>query len=623
MTAAVSHSPEPYEVPDGGLASFLTATVGDWSDEALNADNYYDVVKPTADQLAAFGREEDDRIAHVATGETVIPMAVFEEDPALKEALFSRMREMGIDPEHYVVGNELNSINPVTGQPEFFLKKIFKGIKKAVKGVVKVFKKVAPIVLSIAGGMMLGPIGAALGSGIGTLIQGGNLKDAFRSALISGVTAGVAQGVNQGFEAAGSAAKVAEEGGKALTLTERLTAGIEGFGQSIGEGLGLVEGTSYLDQLSGAQGIMNPTGRETPAEIVDKSVAMERVIPAEGMTPAQIKANAAGTATKSPTDFMIEQNIARRRALESAVQGSGGSAPTMSVADKAAQLAKGPTSAQLAQLDAPTLTGASSLTDPTSQLIRNKQMQDAIIAGQPAPDVTAQTLQELADQGIGTAPSAGGSATTTGATISGVGDITTAVREAADPGFFASMKKFFMERDLDALKQAFLPGTKPEVIKAKLEAAGFNVTPEVVKEIAEELAPTAFRRYGPLAAAGLGIMGLTGGFEQPEMEELPDMYGGITGMDLLRANPGKYGLAQPGEAYRPPGAATGGDIQNFPRRNGPIYGPGTETSDDIPAMLSDGEFVMTAKAVRGAGNGSREAGMRKMYNMMSQFERAV
>ena len=36
-------------------------------------------------------------------------------------------------------------------------------------------------------------------------------------------------------------------------------------------------------------------------------------------------------------------------------------------------------------------------------------------------------------------------------------------------------------------------------------------------------------------------------------------------------------------------------------------------------MLSDGEFVMTAKAVRGAGNGSREAGMRNMYNMMSRF----
>ena len=144
--AALSQKAQPYEVPEGGLGSFLTATVGDWSDEALNSDNYYDIVKPTADQLAAFGREEDDRIAHVATGETVIPMAVFEEDPALKEVLFSRMRDMGIEPEQYIVGNQLNSINPVTGQPEFFLKKLFKGVKKAVKGVVKVFKKIAPMV---------------------------------------------------------------------------------------------------------------------------------------------------------------------------------------------------------------------------------------------------------------------------------------------------------------------------------------------------------------------------------------------------------------------------------------------------------------------------------------------
>ena len=62
---------------------------------------------------------------------------------------------------------------------------------------------------------------------------------------------------------------------------------------------------------------------------------------------------------------------------------------------------------------------------------------------------------------------------------------------------------------------------------------------------------------------------------------------------------------------------------NFPRMNGPIEGPGTETSDDIPAMLSDGEFVFTARAVRGAGKGSREDGMKNMYDMMRQFEARV
>ena len=58
----------------------------------------------------------------------------------------------------------------------------------------------------------------------------------------------------------------------------------------------------------------------------------------------------------------------------------------------------------------------------------------------------------------------------------------------------------------------------------------------------------------------------------------------------------------------------------FPRKQGGISGPGSGTSDDIPAMLSDGEFVMTADAVKGAGGGSRDAGTKKMYDMMRRFE---
>ena len=53
---------------------------------------------------------------------------------------------------------------------------------------------------------------------------------------------------------------------------------------------------------------------------------------------------------------------------------------------------------------------------------------------------------------------------------------------------------------------------------------------------------------------------------------------------------------------------------------GHIMGPGTGTSDSIPAYLSDGEFVMTADAVKGAGNGDRKKGAANMYAMMSKFE---
>ena len=53
---------------------------------------------------------------------------------------------------------------------------------------------------------------------------------------------------------------------------------------------------------------------------------------------------------------------------------------------------------------------------------------------------------------------------------------------------------------------------------------------------------------------------------------------------------------------------------------GEVNGPGTGTSDSVPARLSDGEFVLTAKAVRGAGNGDRDIGAARMYDMMAELE---
>ena len=56
---------------------------------------------------------------------------------------------------------------------------------------------------------------------------------------------------------------------------------------------------------------------------------------------------------------------------------------------------------------------------------------------------------------------------------------------------------------------------------------------------------------------------------------------------------------------------------------GEVEGPGTGTSDSVPARLSDGEFVLTAKAVRGAGGGDRDIGAARMYEMMSELERVA
>ena len=191
------------------------------------------------------------------------------------------------------------------------------------------------------------------------------------------------------------------------------------------------------------------------------------------------------------------------------------------------------------------------------------------------------------------------------------------------------------------------------------------------------------QKYGPIALAGTAAVAAAGGMESSPANPNPAFNRNYTGMDYIRDNPqlfqggldtsyqrpttpnpvvvptpsyasipiGQPGVVQPGgitqqpggvaQPYnvaglygvpllygqppappRPPGYAQGGELKptQFPRRNGPIDGPGTGTSDSIPAMLSDGEFVFTAKAVRNAGGGSRRKGAARMYKLMKKLE---
>jgi len=48
-----------------------------------------------------------------------------------------------------------------------------------------------------------------------------------------------------------------------------------------------------------------------------------------------------------------------------------------------------------------------------------------------------------------------------------------------------------------------------------------------------------------------------------------------------------------------------------------------EKADDVPAMLSKNEFVMTADAVRGMGDGNIEKGAQRLYDQMKQAEKRV
>ena len=305
------------QIPAGGIADFV---MSDEEIAALEAEeareefgesgiaNFPDIAK----RMASYGRFGDNSVAHVETGELVVPKALIEQSPELKESIFNHLREMGIeDPERYVVGSDQNSINPDTGMPEFFLKQVFGGVKKAVsgiargvgkaiKGVGKVLKKVAPVVLPIALAMTpLGPIyGAALGSGIGTLVQGGNIKDALKSALISGAVGGVTAGFTGKTGSFGANVKNAfsDFGGRLAQTGTGLREAVTGQGFGTLTGGYQVPGSQIADEIAAgrmgageaeAQALRQQNLAGTSGTAITPEAAVEAATPGGDMFYAQ------------------------------------------------------------------------------------------------------------------------------------------------------------------------------------------------------------------------------------------------------------------------------------------------------------------------------------------------
>ena len=197
------------------------------------------------------------------------------------------------------------------------------------------------------------------------------------------------------------------------------------------------------------------------------------------------------------------------------------------------------------------------------------------------------------------------------------------------------------------------------VLKSAIESS-YPITPDMTQEAIDKnlisranltkqlgIVPETIERgflgqYGPAAAVGLTALTLPSLLSKPEEETEEESYA-WTPNELYYANPSRYQLLDitGPEGYDPEVylmAAKGGEVTGFaagsgqmiehpdgktmehPKRIGEIAGKGTGTSDDIPAMLSDGEFVMTAQAVRNAGGGSRKEGAKRMYQMMKNLE---
>ena len=120
-----------------------------------------------------------------------------------------------------------------------------------------------------------------------------------------------------------------------------------------------------------------------------------------------------------------------------------------------------------------------------------------------------------------------------------------------------------------------------------------------------------FKKYGSLlklGSIGASVAAAALGEDQAAMLYDPEKNPYLTGQVKIQ------------DAYTPAGFNQGGGISDFPEKDGMINGPGDGQSDDIPAMLSDGEFVMTKQAVMAAGNGDRKQGTKAMYNIMNSLE---
>ena len=249
-------------------------------------------IRGAADMLERFGREGDVYVVHAAEGETVVPMEVLNSSPNLKKMLFAQMEEMGLSPERYIVGNELNSLNPVTGRPEFFFKKLWKSLKG-------IFKVAAPILGSIALTALLGPAGfgisaamtaalgatataaitSAAGAGIGSFVaqklDGASTQDALKSSALTAGTAAVLSGFSAAFPAVGETIgsftdSVGETLGLGAPVATGVTTGTETIADSV---LGDVAADSAFGDVAAGMDFSapNPAGQMANLGIVDFS----------------------------------------------------------------------------------------------------------------------------------------------------------------------------------------------------------------------------------------------------------------------------------------------------------------------------------------------------------------
>jgi hypothetical protein len=105
---------------------------------------------------------------------------------------------------------------------------------------------------------------------------------------------------------------------------------------------------------------------------------------------------------------------------------------------------------------------------------------------------------------------------------------------------------------------------------------------------------------------------------------------GINTQEAAQQHWQNYGMNEGRQYFAAGGGVNKGIAALAPSKGRLLRGPGDGVSDSIPATingkeparLADGEFVIPARIVSELGNGSTEAGSRKLYAMLDRIEKA-
>jgi hypothetical protein len=628
--------------------------------------------------IAALGRNEDTYLAHVAPDEMIVPAQALRDNPLLKVAIEKSISNYGIDPNQFLVGNGSMDLNPLTGLPEFgFLSKVWKKAKKALKVIAPIAAVVPgpwqPFAAVYQKGNALNNIAKGDG-GIGDLLTlgaGGSQKIFGDKGALKNISSGSFKTMGGGFGNAlkniGQVDKLDKLGnvvqgetvfnpfrygaGLGKTYLENQKQGYGGIFSNVG-GSDTFGGQAFnavtssgnpvggmMTAVGGPQGQMMPTSNQSGGgditswlnsnfDTSDRTMINGQVAirSKDGNYYTQEQAKQMYNQQSQPQNQPQQQGgildfLSRKllpQSIEDSLQGSDG---TINLGNPISYLSR--------KLLPQSVEDAFQGNNSDGGMFGGNLglMGLAGLAGKVAYDAAKERM--------------GGMAETPKVTMDQLGRYQMAQNlgtggSRADFGLapapvalnFAKGDAVEMEDYINKMTNELIESYKKD---KKYRESSLLPASYIMNE-KQEASSEAAKRNDPMIAMKpsyhlvKGVIRILTGesgnrIPQRKIDEIKNM---------VRSSVKEKQMTQMGFNM-------GGMAELDMREGGESEGPGTGTSDDIPAMLSDGEFVMTAAATRGAGafgvnktksgielikggSASREKGVKNMRELMNIFE---